>query len=144
MKEEVYDRFLGQTDEERAKIRKKAVRSIPASFGDALTYFMKHEFNGKADDMKLGISSGLGKRMITAYRTNPQMVYKPDELVRICVGLHLQPWQSDELFKRANIDVERIGPRAYLGFIIDCLYLESITTIQAFLETNGLRDYDFL
>ncbi len=64
--------------------------------------------------------------------------YNLEEVLMICIGLSLPPWLSEILLDRANLRVDRTGGQGIYGFILDCLYMDTVKTIRAFLELNGL------
>ena len=71
-------------------------------------------------------------------RSEERKSYDLDQVVAICIGLHLPPWLSEVLLDRAGLKVKRYGEFGYFGIILDCFYMDDIDAVQNFLSANGL------
>jgi hypothetical protein len=59
-----------------------------------------------------------------------------DQVVALCVGLHLPPWLSCELTRRAGLMLRDIPEHRAFRYILDCLFMDSIDEVQRFLMAN--------
>lgn len=136
------DKFSDTTVEEREKLKEKTRKNVPEDFGAALQYFMRNRPLGKISREKAATACRMKPKEFDRYCDDPTMVYTLKELIDICVGLHLAPWESDILFEKANIPLPRTGPLAHFGFIVDCLYLEPHKNIDGFVENLGVKSQE--
>ena len=120
-------------DAEAAKT--KLVEDMPMTFHGALAYIMKHRVT--VDELVRRIP--ISRRTLLRLRTEERKSYSIDQIIAICVGLHLPPWLSDVLLERAHLSVKRFGPYGYYGTILDCFYMDSIEDVQEFLKNNGFE-----
>ena len=65
--------------------------------------------------------------------------YMIDQVVALCVGLHLPPWLSGELVKRAGLMLRDIPEHQAYRYILNCLFMDSIDDVQHFLKVNKLE-----
>lgn len=135
----IFDRHSSATINAREETRRRLLGGMPESFPDTLKYLMRNRPMGPLSESELALRSGLSEVTISLYCRDPHTMYRLEELLLICAALNLPPWLSGVLLERANISLERTGPHAYCSFILDCLYLEPVRTIQAFLKGNGFR-----
>ena len=124
---------IERAEEEHTRI----LAELPESFPDALKYLMKHYHPKALTPKSLAARTGLSEVVITRYCTDPHAEYLLEEVILICLGLNLPPCISGALLEKANLSVVRTGPFAYYGFILDCLYLESVGAVQAFVKRLG-------
>ena len=111
------------------------VDEMPLSFHGALAYIMKGRCT--VDDLVNRIP--ISRSTLLRLRTEERKQYNLDQVVAICIGLHLPPWLSEILLDRAHLTVKRFGPYAYYGIILDCFYMDTIKDVQEFIQQN---DYD--
>ena len=123
------------TMKDRLKLQKELMEQMPVSFPDALAYIMKGRF--KEED--LAEKSYLSVSTIARLRSEERLSYNLDQIIAICVAMHLPPWLSEALLDRAHLDIKRYGPFGYYREILDCHFMEDIDTVQAFLIDNGLK-----
>ncbi len=135
----ILDRYSEETIAEKANMKEKLLKKIPEDFGSALQFLMNSVPGGRMKDEVLAARTGMKAERIAQYRTDPKMLYSLDEVILMCVALNLLPWLSDALLERAELKADRTGPLSFYGFIIDCLYMDTVKNVKAFLETNGLK-----
>ena len=123
---------------EQEAYKQSLIRNCPATFPDALKYLMLNRQWGRMDAATLSRRSGLSKGTIASYLSGEKICYDLDKVVAICVALNLPPWQSSLLMDRAGLIVPHTGSRGHYGMILDCLYMDSVKTVQAFLKRNKL------
>ena len=79
----------------------------------------------------------ISRHTIIRLRTEERTSYDLDQVIALCIGLHLPPWLSEILLDRAGLSVKRYGPKGYYGVMLDCFYMDTMKEIQTFLEENG-------
>ena len=130
-------RFLdlngSMTMKERQRAADKLVEEMPLSFHGALAYIMK----GRCTVDELINRIPISRSTLLRLRTTERKQYDLDQVVIICVGLHLPPWLSEILLERAHLSVKRVGPYAYYGIILDCFYMDTIQEVVDFVKDNG-------
>ena len=135
----MYNQFLDQegtmTVIERLKRQKELMDKMPETFPDALVYIMKDRI--KVED--LSQKSYLSVSTIARLRSKERLNYNLDQIIAICVAMHLPPWLSEALLNRAHLDIKRYGTYGYYREILDCYFMDDIDTVQAFLVENGLK-----
>ena len=134
---EYLDRSLSRTSKERLAARNRLMSHMPLSFHECLAYLMENHDGKKMTCARLASLSSLSERTISRLRNEESPSYRLDVVIALCVGLHLPPWLSAELLKRAHLSVERYGELGYYGEILDCFFMDSIRDIQKFLVDNG-------
>ena len=136
----VFDRHSAVTIGEREETRRRFLDSLPESFPETLKYLMRNRPAGGMDMRDLAIRSGLSETTVSRYCSDPQAVYDLEEVILICLALNLPPWLSSVFLDKANLAVVRTGSQAHYGFILDCLYLESVPAVQAFLKGSKYHE----
>ena len=135
----MYNLFLDQegtlTAKERLKRQKELMDQMPVSFPDALAYIMK----GRIKEEDLAEKSYLSVSTIARLRSEERLNYNLDQIIAICIAMHLPPWLSEALLDRAHLDIKRYGLFGYYREILDCYFMYDIDTVQAFLIENGLK-----
>ena len=116
---------------ERAK--NKLMEDMPMSFHSALAYIMK----GRTTVDELVKRIPISRSTLLRLRTEERKKYNLDQIVAICIGLHLPPWLSEILLEKAGLSVKRYGAYGYYGTILDCFYMDTIQEVQKFLTDNG-------
>ena len=136
----VFDRHSVVTLSEREEERQRVLNDLPESFPDALKHLMHNRPAGRLNVLDLAIRSGLPETTVNRYCTDPQAFYDLEEVLLICLALNLPPWLSSVLLEKANLAIVRTGAQAHYGFILDCLYLENVAAVQAFLKGNKYHE----
>lgn len=135
-------RFLdlsgSMTLKDRQKAADRLVEEMPLSFHSALTFIMK----GRCTVDELVNRIPISRSTLLRLRTEERKQYNLDQIIAICIGLHLPPWLSDILLDRAKLSVKRVGPYGYYGIILDCFYMDTIDEVQDFIEENGYDPLD--
>lgn len=135
----MYNKFLDQegtmTMKERLKCQKELMDKMPTSFPEALVYIMK----GRIKEEELSQKAYLSVSTIARLRTEERLNYNLDQIIAICVAMHLPPWLSEALLNRAHLDIKRYGLYGYYREVLDCYFMEDIDTVQEFLIENGLK-----
>ena len=134
---EYLDKNASMTDKERMEARGKIIMDMPLNFNEALVYIMKDHGSGKTTIENLAAVLGVSERTIIRLRQEERTNYSTDLIIGLCVAMHLPPWLSRPFIQRANITVSSYGKSGYYGTILDCYYMDTIATVQEFLEKNG-------
>lgn len=129
------------TDKKELESRKlEVLSSLPQSFPDALRQLMQYRSEGPMNESTLASRTGLSAYIIHRYCNDPRMVYFLDEIIAICIALNLPPWASRALMDRANLSLLYTKEDIHFAFILDCLYLESVKTVQTFLKSHKYKE----
>ncbi len=118
---------------EAENAKQKLIEDMPDSFHGALVYLMK----GRCTVDELVNRIPISRSTLMRLRKEDRKSYKIDQLIAICVGLHIPPWLSSILFQKAGLGVPREGSNSYYGMILDCFYMDSIEEVQQMLINNG-------
>ena len=127
------DANSGMTIRDLEGLKDKMMEEMPVSFHGTLAYIMK----GRATVDDLVGRIPISRSTLLRLRTEERKQYDLDQVVAICVGLHLPPWLSEILLDKAGLTVKRYGPKGYYGTILDCFFMDTIEEVQAFLKENG-------
>lgn len=87
------------SDQEKLLAMSRALDALPSSFHDALTHLMKQ---AHMTIEELEEQAFLSRRTISRLRTEERCDYSLDQVIAICVALHLPPWLSREMIQRAG------------------------------------------
>ena len=103
------------------------------TFGNTLKKFMKKN-HITVDSLanELGISSRQLRRL-----RNGDMKPTFEMLVALCIGMHLEPWNSEVLFRSAWRRFPSTGEGKIYVFLLRCCYTRSIAECNRFLFFNG-------
>ena len=123
--------------QEAEQAKNRLMEEMPMSFHSALAYTMK----GRCTVDELIKRIPISRSTLLRLRTEERKQYNLDQIIAICIGLHLPPWLSEILLDKAGLTVKRFGPKGYYGTILDCFYMDTINEVQDFLSNNG---YDLL
>lgn len=110
--------------------------SMPNSFHGALTYLMSQ---AHVTIEMLEERSYISGRTISRLRTEGNRECSIDQVIAICVALHLPPWLSCELLRRAGYVLRNTRQHQAYRYVLDCLFMDSIDDVQRFLETTGCQ-----
>ncbi|MGJ4848962.1 helix-turn-helix domain-containing protein [Bacillota bacterium Meth-B3] len=142
--DEEYNRhylMLGDNDKGRTKPVSFAemsdiVSSLPDTFHEALIALMKMK---RMTIEQLAESASMSVDTIKRLRRAERKNYTMDQVVALCVGLHLPPWLSCELTARAGLTLRDISEHRAYRYILDCLFMDRIEDVQRFLKENKLE-----
>ncbi len=137
----IIEKWRDKAKQEREDWKQQIVAGIPSSFSEALRYCKSFVGQGKTSLQSIAKLAVLDEVTVTRYFGKEGVKYEPDVLLRICIALSLPPWLSDVLFEKAELKIPRKGQKRYYGFVLDCLYLESMATIKVFLKKRGILEF---
>lgn len=142
--DEEYNRhylMLGDNDRDRAKPVSFAemsdiVSSLPRTFHETLTALMKMKH---MTIEQLAEAASMSVETIKRLRRTERKDYTIDQVLALCIGLHLPPWLSGELTTRAGLVLRDIPEHRAYRYILDCLFMDRIEDVQRFLKGNKLE-----
>lgn len=142
--DEEYNRhylMLGNNDKGQAKpINFKEmsdiIGSLPSTFHETLVALMKMK-NVTMD--QLAEKAAMSVETIKRLRRIERRDYTFDQVVALCIGLHLPPWLSCELIKRAGLLLRDIAEHHAYRYILNCLFMDSIDDVQRFLKEHKFQ-----
>jgi transcriptional regulator with XRE-family HTH domain len=136
--DEEYNRHyltLGNNDKGQAKLVSfdeitEIKRSLPSTFHELLVTLMKMQ-NVTIEQLaeKASISVDTIKRL----RRIERRVYTIDQVVALCIGLHLPPWLSEELIKRAGFEFR---PQLEAGHVLQLAGCRSVSRAKSTLPAE--------
>ena len=124
------------SDQEKLLAMSRALDALPSSFHDALTHLMKQ---AHMTIEELEEQAFLSRRTISRLRTEERRDYSLDQVIAICVALHLPPWLSREMIQRAGFILRPTKQHLAYQFILDCLFMDSVSDVQNFLVESGCQ-----
>lgn len=135
-----YISFAEDTDgfsaKERLEHMNRILKALPDSFPEAMDYLMR---SSKVTTEQLVERTGLSESTITRLRTKESDNYKMDQVVVLCVALHLPPWLSSEMLYKAGLALRRTKQHRAYRLILDCMFMDSVEMVQNFLTSTGCR-----
>jgi DNA-binding Xre family transcriptional regulator len=112
------------------------VSSLPNTFHEALIALMKMK---RVTNEQLAEAVSISVDTIKRFRRTERKDYTMDQVVSLCVGLHLPPWLSCELTARAGLVLRDIPEHRAYRYILDCLFMDRLDDVQRFLKDNKLE-----
>lgn len=110
------------------------LKALPESFPAALDFLMRRS---KVTTMQLAECSGLSDSTITRLRTRESDSCKMDQMVILCIALHLSPWLSGEMLYKAGLVRRQTKQHRAYRLILDCRFMDSLETVQKFFTDAG-------
>ena len=112
----------------------KELKDLPLSAGETLSRHMK---NKDVTIEQLVSLTGISDRTIKRYRKESSM--KLNNLVAICVALHLDPMFSKDLIRKAGFTLnEQKLEHVYFEFILNHMYERDVPDCNNFLIESGV------
>ena len=139
--DEEYNRhylMLGDNDRDRARSvsfseMSGIVSSLPSTFHEMLVALMKMK---NVTLEQLAEKAAMSVETIKRLRRIERRDYTMDQVLALCIGLHLPPWLSCELIKRAGLMLRDIPEHHAYRYILNCLFMDSIDDVQRFLKEH--------
>ena len=113
------------------------LESIP-TFHEALTDLI----HTRSSVRTLVRESMLSKERIKELMENEMDYYRLDEVFALCVGLHLEPYLSYPLMKKANVTFHETkdgSDSSYRRAMLCCLFKESVQQICQYIDMQNAR-----
>ena len=115
---------------------RRILEMIPSSFPEALTFLMRR---ARVTIEQLEEKTSISGRTISRLRTEERSEYSLDQVLAICIALHLPPWLSRELLHRAGILLRRTKQHLAYQCILDCMFMDEVSDVQRSLAEAGLK-----
>ena len=139
--DEEYNRhylMLGDNDKGQAKPvsfeeMNNIASGLPSTFHETLVALMKMK---SITIDQLAEKASMSVETIKRLRRIDRRDYTIDQVIALCIGLHLPPWLSCELTRRAGLMLRDIPEHRAYRYILDCLFMDSIDEVQKFLKVN--------
>lgn len=112
----------------------RLLESLPASFPAALTFLMRR---AHVTIEQLEEKAFISARTISRLRTEERGEYALDQVIAICIALHLPPWLSRELLQRAGFILRRTKQQLAYQCVLDCMFMDEVSDVQRFLAESG-------
>ena len=109
----VLTRHSSITLNEREAYKRNLLDSIPENFPDALKFLMANHPGGPVSIAMLARRSYLAEETIKSYCSDSCHPYDLDEVMAICLGLNLAPWQTNILLEKANMSIDDTDARGH-------------------------------
>lgn len=121
---------------EKLSAMSRLLDELPGTFQGALAFLMKR---AGVTIERLEEEAFLSGRTISRLRTEERREYSLDQVIAVCVALHLPPWLSGEMVRRAGFLFRPVRQHRAYQFILDCLFMDSVRDIQKFLVETGCQ-----
>ena len=107
----------------------------PNSFGKALIHFMSAR--GVTIEQLAG-ETGLSPKTIQRMRNTPNIIPELKSVVAVCIGLHLDPYESDMLLHLAGYNLTDRKIDCIYRFFLNVVYKESVEDCNEMLVRVGM------
>lgn len=114
----------------------RILTALPPAFPEALTYLMRQ---ARVTIEQLEEKTGISARTISRLRTEERREYTLDQVIAICVALHLPTWLSRELLQRAGLLLRKTRQHLAYQCVLDCMFMDEVEDVQRFLLSCGLE-----
>lgn len=95
------------------------IAKFPADVGGTLKKLMKdHGYTIE----KLAEDTGLSESTIKSYRGKPMATYNKKNIVAMGIAMHLHPWYTEELLKKARLELSNVEPDPTLKLLYTYYY----------------------
>lgn len=122
------------SSEDRLAAMTQVLNELPLSFHEALIYLMKQ---AHMTIERLEEGAGISARTISRLRTEERRDYSLDQVIAICIALHLPPWLSREMIAKAGFLFRPIQQHRAYQLVLDCMFMDTLDDVQKFLVESG-------
>lgn len=112
------------------------LEKLPPAFPEALTFLMRR---AHVTIEQLEERACISGRTISRLRTEERSSYALDQVIALCVALHLPPWLSREMLQRAGLLLRRTKQHLAYRCILDCMFMDEVEDVQRYLAQAGLE-----
>ena len=134
-----YYMFAGKdadmTEAERIEAIDRIIEEMPPTFHGALKYLIDMSGKTMAD---LESEAQISESTIRRLRKEERRDYSLDQVVAMCITLHLPPPISEELVDRAGYNLRRPKSHRIYKQVLDCKFMDTIDEVQSYLARNNL------
>ena len=111
-------REAGNLLNEKKRLRDE-IAKLPGDFGGSLKKLMK---NHSYTIEKLAEDTGLSESTIKLYRGKPMATYNKKNVIAMGIAMHLHPWYTEELLKKARLELSNVEPDPTLKLLYTYCY----------------------
>lgn len=108
----------GKLLNEKKRLRDE-ISNLPGDFGGSLKKLMKN--HGYTIE-KLAEDTGLSESTIKSYRGKPMATYNKKNIVAMGIAMHLHPWYTEELLRKARLELSNVEPDPTLKLLYTYYY----------------------
>lgn len=116
----------------------KIINEMPGSFSGSLKYIM--EKKGYTEEL-LSEVSWISLSTIKQYRQKEEKEKTLKTVTALCIGLHLHPWITEELIRKAGIFPKATKQDGAYKFLYTTHYKESIEDCNIYLRSQNLQEF---
>lgn len=116
------------------------LNDLPGSFSGSLKSHMKRK--GYTEDL-LANESWLSVSTIKQYRQKEDKEKSLRSVTAICIGMHLHPWLSEDLVRKAGIVVKNTRQDGAYRYLYTFHYKEKISDCNQYLKREGIPEFKF-
>ena len=116
----------------------KTLMVLPGSFSASLRYHMERK--GYTEDL-LAQKSWVSLSTIKQYRQKEEKEKTLKTVTALCIGLHLHPWFTEDLLRKAGIIPKARKQDSAYRFLYTMHYKERIEECNKYLRASGLQEY---
>ena len=133
-----------EQDRESAKIATEIDRinnelnSLPGSFSGSLKRHMERK--GYTEEL-LAQESWVSLSTIKQYRQKEEKEKTLKTVTALCIGLHLHPWFTEDLLRKAGIVPKATKQDGAYRFLYTFHYKDSIDECNKYLRSRGLQEF---
>lgn len=124
-------------DDEIARIN-KILNSLPGSFSGSLKALM--ESKGYTEEL-LAEESWVSLSTIKQYRQKEDKVKTLKTVIAICIGLHLHPWITEDLIRKAGLTIKATRLDGAYRYLYTFHYKDSIDDCNVYLRAQKLPEF---
>ena len=111
---------------------------MPGSFSGSLKYIM--EKKGYTEEL-LSEVSWISLSTIKQYRQKEEKEKNLKTVTALCIGLHLHPWITEELIRKAGIVPKATKQDGAYKFLYTTHYKDSIEDCNIYLRSQNLQEF---
>ena len=116
----------------------KIINEMPGSFSGSLKYIM--EKKGYTEEL-LSEVSWISLSTIKQYRQKEEKEKTLKTVIALCIGLHLHPWITEELIRKAGIVPKATKQDGAYKFLYTTHYKDSIEDCNIYLRSQNLQEF---
>ena len=110
------------------------LRKLPRNFPDTLKEHMKQR---KMTVERMEAESQISIRTLNRLRSEERSEYALDQVMALCIALHLPPEFSFDLLRKAGLTLRDTPQHLIYQAILRTMYMETVETVQAKLRACG-------
>lgn len=114
------------------------LNALPGSFSGSLIYHMERK--GYTEEL-LAQESWVSVSTIKQYRQKEEKVKTLKTVTALCIGMHLHPWFTEDLLRKAGIVPKAAKLDGAYRFLYTVHYKDTIQDCNVYLKAQGLPEF---